>query len=113
MKIRMTETFLLEADSIEEAEGRYAYDHLLTYDDVEFESVRFTEVKETEEKENEEMENRTVTLTLKEFAELMRMADSFQLLKTAAKKDSYLTDLEKAVFGMHEEPTEEPTEDNF
>ena len=112
MKIRMTETFLLEADSIEEAEGRYAYDHLLTYDDAEFESVRFAEVKETEEKEKEEMKNRTVTLTLKEFAELMRMADAFQLLKTAAKADKYLTDLEKAVFGMHEEKAEE-SEDNF
>ena len=59
------------------------------------------------------MGNRTVTLTLKEFMELVRMADAFQLLKAAAKDDKYLTDLEKIVFGMHEEKAEEPTEDNF
>ena len=109
MKIKMTESFVIEADSIAEVEMAYAEGYIDDYAlKGEFVSIEFTE-----KKENEEMENRTITLTLKEFAELMRMADSFQLLKTAAKADKYLTDLEKAVFGMHEEPTEEPTEDNF
>lgn len=109
MKNRMTETFVIEADSIAEVEMAYAEGYIVDYAlKGEFVSIEFTE-----EKENEEMENRTVTLTLKEFAELMRMADSFQLLKAAAKKDGYLTDLEKAVFGMHEEKAEEPAEDNF
>jgi hypothetical protein len=109
MKIRMTESFAVEADSIAEVEMAYAEGYIDEYARKrELVSVEFTE-----EKEKKEMENRTVTLTLKEFTELMRMADSFQLLKAAAKKDSYLSDLEKAVFGMHEEKAEEPTEDNF
>lgn len=105
----MTESFAVEADSIAEVEMAYAEGYIDDYAlKRELVSVEFTE-----EKENEEMETRTVTLTLKEFAELMRMADSFQLLKAAAKKDSYLSDLEKAVFGMHEEKAEESAEDNF
>ena len=104
MQIRMTESFLIEADTVEEAEGRYAFDHLLSYDDVEFESVRFTEV--TEEKEKKEMGNRKVELTLEEYTDLVLKANGFEQLKATARNKPYLSELEKVIFGLHEEPTE-------
>lgn len=107
MQIRMTETFLGEADSIEEAEERYAFDHLLSCDDLEFESVRFTEVKETEEKEKERMENRKVELTLEEYTDLVLKANDFERLKATARNKPYLSELEKVIFGLYEEPVED------
>lgn len=98
MKIRMTETYLLEADSIETAEREYVNswaDEWLY--ETEFESVKFTEA--TEEKEYEDM----VTIPLKEYTELVRKAYAFDIVKAKETKSGYHTDLEKAIFGFEDE----------
>lgn len=90
MKIRMTETYLLEADSIEELEEMYAYDDLdFAYSYREFETVKFEEVKEHE----------MVTIPLTQFTELLDKAMRFDILKKKAA-ESYTTDYEKAIFGF-------------
>lgn len=55
------------------------------------------------------MNENMVTITLEEYTQLNRTAWKFELLRKEAKKDHYLSDLEKAMFELPEE--KEETED--
>ena len=92
MKIRMTETYLLEADSIEELEEQYAIDDLdFAYSYREFESIKFEEVKE---------QKKMITLMPEQYGELVEKAVRFDILKAQAQDNKYLSDWEKAIFGF-------------
>ena len=86
MKIRMTETYLIEADSIEELEKQYAEDHLESSNSfIDFESVKFEEVKE---------QKKMITLMPEQYGELVEKAVRFDILKAQAQEDKYLSDFD-------------------
>ncbi len=104
MKIRMTETYLIEADSIEELEKQYAEDHLESSNSfIDFESVKFEEVKE--------LKMREITITIEHYKELVEKAHAFEILKAKEAQSSYHSDFEKAIFGFEDTP--KPEEDDF
>ncbi len=106
MRIRMTETYLIEADSIEELEKQYAEDHLQSSNSfIDFESVKFEEVKELKMHE--------VTISLKEYTKLIEKALRFDLLKERETGNKYLSNDEKILFGFEDAPKPEPEEDDF
>lgn len=61
-------------------------------------------------RKGEEMDN--ITISIEKFEKLVRKAHSFDLLKKNAENGSYLTDVEKILFGLNEKP-EETEEDDF
>lgn len=92
MKIRRTESYLLEADSVEAAEEQYAADWNWC-EEAEFESIQFTEVKE-------QTEMNEVTISVEEYAELVKKAHSFDIIREKERDNKYLDSFERAIFGF-------------